>query len=108
MSILPSDAQRRGNPKAVTWFGPSWNAPLCYGGEHVQVPVGSVCFFCGDTFNAISRGVFMWYYPADTSGVRQPVHLACVDHRVAVLDPRHDPRDGRFARREPRGGEYAG
>lgn len=96
MSRIPDDANRRGNPKAVTWFGESWSSPLCDSGEHVKIPKGQRCFFCGHKFVEESRGMFMWHYPNRGHGVRTPVHLACVDHRVATLNPKHDTRTGQF------------
>ena len=58
------------------YFGERWDAPAFDEAVRVDVPVGSVCLFCGETVEVEDSGTFTAY--ASTSGSSiEAVHIEC-------------------------------
>lgn len=41
----------------MRWFGESWNAIICYEGEHRSTPLDQECAYCGEKFVKSDRGL---------------------------------------------------
>lgn len=64
----------------MSWFGPSWGAPICDPDEHVSTPAGRSCLHCGKTIVVGDQGLVSPFVRV-VEGVRvvtsEPTHLDC-------------------------------
>jgi hypothetical protein len=63
----------------MKWFGRAYGAPYESDCEHVPVPVGEPCMFCGEALQDGDTGMLVRYIDTDVSMTPswRPYHYAC-------------------------------
>ncbi len=62
----------------MRWFGPSWNAPVCFVADSVAVPVGRLCHSCDRPIDYQALGLLITQQPDLLEPETEQVwHLTC-------------------------------
>lgn len=64
----------------MSWFGPSWGAPICDPGDHVATPIGRPCLRCGKLIVDGDQGLVSPYVrlvDGVTKATIEPTHIDC-------------------------------